>query len=135
MGRNSASRKEETSLLSVQVEDTNEEHISIETNQMLETDAMLLGVVNENAEEEDVEPGEESEEEEVDERASPQLELPEIPGAGEDDWEIDRDCREYAVNVRKNLEKFGENFEEGDKDSEEDMEELEPEEGDRGDSL
>ena len=33
---------------------------------MLQTDALLLGVVNENAEEEDVEPGEESEEEEYD---------------------------------------------------------------------
>ena len=115
------------SLLSVQAEDTTEEHISNETNQMLETDALLLGVVNENAEEEDVEPGEESEEEEVDARESPQLEAPEVPGAGEADWEIDRDCREFAVNVSKNLEECEENFEGSEKISEKGVEELEAE--------
>ena len=123
------------SLLSVQAEDTTEEHISNETNQMLETDALLLGVVNENAEEEDVEPGEESEEEEVDARESPQLEVPDIPWAGEADWEIDRDCREFAVNVSKNLEECGENFEGGEKDSEKGVEELEAEQGDGEEAL
>ena len=102
------------SLLSVQAEDTTEEHISNETNQMLETDALLLGVVNENAEEEDVEPGEESEEEEVDARESPQLEAPEVPGAGEADWDGDWD---------------------GEKVSEKGVEELEAEEGDGEEAL
>ena len=119
------------SLLSVQAEDTTEEHISNETNQMLETDALLLGVVSENAEEEDVEPGEESEEEEVDARESPQLEVPEVPGAGEADWEIDGDRREFAVNVSKNLE----NCEDGEKVSEKGVEELEAEEGDGEEAL
>ena len=131
--RNLSRKEEETSLSSMQVEDINETHIANQTHQVLEDDAVPLGVVNENDEEEgvedveddEVEPGEESKGRNTGAEESHQLELPEIPGAGEADWEIDRDCMEFAENVCRNLEKSTEDSENGGEGSEKGGEDLE----------
>ena len=131
--QNSSRREEETSLSSMQVEDTNEKHNLNRSNLMLEADAMSMGVADQNLEEEgvedmedvEVEPGEESIARNTGAEESPQLELPEIPGAGEADWEIDRDCMEFAENVCRNLENRGEDSEKSEEDLEKSGEDLE----------
>ena len=131
--RNSARGQEDSSFLSVPVEDNKEKLISNQTDQM------FVGVVNEEDEKEggedmELQPGEKSHDRNSDEEESPQLKLPEIPGAEETSSEIDRDCLLYAENVCKNLEECGEDFEKDCKDSDQGVEEMELEEGNEEES-